>query len=219
MQEKELKYRIIDEIEEVERKIKTSSGFKKYQFGPLIIQDITDVYYDTKDFKLLKSPGYLRIRNINGERIIALKKGFSENPEDIDEIRHSLNDKGIEQMLKYLSLWFHFPSNADLSYPSFDGVLDSIGLKPCLNIKMKRIQRNVYLPDLHDEICKIRFDEFFFPNISDKKFHEIEIINFRRVFDESVTMFKSAFTVFLDTSFIHSEQSKSIFGMQLTKKK
>jgi adenylate cyclase class IV len=221
MKEKEHKYRLSEKINEIKSFISTSNGFGDYEFREKMVFTIRDNYYDTEGLTLFNSPGYLRIRNKNGERFITLKRGFSEDPDEIDEIRHSLNDKGLWYILKHLAKWFDITKEADFSNPSFEGVLASIGMKPCLSVKMKRIQRNVYPTEenLHEEMCRLRFDEFYYSSISKTIYYELEIINFRRIFDEAVNKFEIDLAKHLNMSFAPSGVSKFMFGVNLARNK
>jgi len=220
MKEKEHKYRLNEKTEEIKSFILTSSDFGDYEFRKEMVFSIRDTYYDTAKLALYNSPGYLRIRNKNGERFFTLKKGFSENPDEINEIRHSLNDKGLEYVLKHLAIWFNITQKADFGNPNIEKVLDSVGMKPCLSIEMKRIQRDVFLTteNLHEEICCLRFDEFCYTDIAKTTYYEMEIINFRRIFDDAVKKFENELAKKLNVSFVPFGESKFMFGMNLAKK-
>jgi hypothetical protein len=150
---------------------------------------IVDVYFDTDNLMLNKNNQYLRMRSKNGQHFITFSQKIKNHSGDnvVDEITHPLDDAGVNLILNTLNHAQKDLNSPDYSLPNFVEILESIGLREQLRVRIDRIERKLLLEGI--EIGKLKLDNFKFLFQKDIGYFEIEIDFYKKIFSEFVNMF------------------------------
>lgn len=168
--------------QEIARKIASLSNLGDYCLVPKTTQNISDRYLDTKYGSLRDRKIALRIREINGKILLAIKgpthavSGGSQM--ERYEIECEWSKDALIKILRVLQ-----NQKIPLNEPSFDNLVDpidimnNIGLEVIQDRKTQRIVRNVLHPEKNfNEIAELAIDRGIYHfRDRDIQYYEIEI--------------------------------------------